>query len=1580
MSRKDSTKLYIDAGVSQVRAVLYVQGSPAREWQLETGSHLPRQLRESGLQEASQRAAVRLTGKLAEPVRQLLGCGSAVLPAAALWAALRARQQRDHAGQRMGLLEISASGYLALSLDLDGGAGDAGLVTHPRCGAGSGTNLSRVLQKLDVPAQDVDTVLAEYLGETGRERRMALPVRADRCGVFGASATISDKNQGIPVAHALAVTLKSEVNKACRRLPLPVDRVLLSGGLFRWAFARDCARDALGDAGVRHITHLPDANLALEGLRALDESEPDPMIPSAPPDPVRLAFDYPAFHTLEAQLQERQQLHRQPVPALDPQGWPPGHPVNIGLDVGSTMAKMVVRAADDGRLLHAASQSNAGETIATLKALFTALCDAGHRELNVGRIGITGSARYQVREALTRLYPTLDGRVTVMVENYAHARGSLEAAREHVRHLAEAGHDVDTRWCILVDIGGEDTKISTLLLEGGDLFDNAMNIKCSAGTGSLMDTLASLFGLSSASEAYAQALSAPGAHHLDATCSVFLLEHARTLQARGVGNDVILASACWAVVENMARTLWNQIHLPPRSVVLLHGQPMLGHPLPTAVISRLQRLTGEKVYGLIPPLPGHRACLGLLPAADETADAVTLDLDTFIQRQYDKHIITCKGAVCGDPDARCHRTLLKTLDPQQGTLRLTLGGCSAINEATGRKKVRDAPRVADPYQTLWRHSHERLPQSQAPDRLIIPRAFAVSEWAGFFAELFTQLGVPVHVDTPRTEDVLAGQSRFRVDTCAPHLGVVGQLIRLAAEPHGYILAPQIEFLPLNGAGLGRSCTINQGGLATARAMAQEAQPGARIQLFHLNLRHPDPAALAAQLLPQLRTVFAHYHLKMDLARLETAIGQALAGQRAWRQTLQDTLADQLEEALLGHGQEVALVLGREYILTPGLYDSHAGRLLRDRGLVPVPAHALDVTVDDDLTHLYWRNPQVMATLVRAVSRGQLHARLRHRRLQRVFRQLEAPDRQPLALVFVSTFLCGPDSVSLPLMSEFARQRPFLLIQSDAAIQELAHLENRVNTHAQQVRQYLSQGVWQAPEEGFEVRTLQRLTDLSDGIDPTRDVLALPTLADNRFVTSVLQSTPLTCLDNYDDTYDLEATIRHGRAAAGESVCAPLAAVYGDTLALVERFRRLRRDPESPLYGKRRLLVFNNKGMGPCRQGQYVETHKLLFHRDTGPLRDQAGEDEVEDLLRFLVGLEDQGFDVGLGRTVLLRCMQGAVLQGVCHQLLFEAAARCPDTDALARLRGEYRALTATLFQIQRECKMPEGALTWWPAWHRHRRSLQRPLRDFARRWVTHTPPAASLLKIHVEGETYMRVAQVEALFDCLLRLLGPGRFHLTYTPVWSYLDYKNASRRWRSLETVRESHVRLSRATDPGTRSSLRRLRNARAGRFLGALGVEWGFRHWLARPLYRAAGLPLPESMAQALARSRRLIPTGRPGGELSPYVGETLGKLEAGYDIVFNVAPEGCMVSSMGDAMSGRLMEEAGGQGRIQPLFSAQGNLDDDQVSRILLQKLGPERFYRGASPPGQREHLPKPGQLPCHAGNDEPANPAADDDQIV
>jgi len=52
------------------------------------------------------------------------------------------------------------------------------LVVNARCCAGSGVNLDRVLQKLGMGREDVDRVLAPYLGAAGLERRRKVLVRA----------------------------------------------------------------------------------------------------------------------------------------------------------------------------------------------------------------------------------------------------------------------------------------------------------------------------------------------------------------------------------------------------------------------------------------------------------------------------------------------------------------------------------------------------------------------------------------------------------------------------------------------------------------------------------------------------------------------------------------------------------------------------------------------------------------------------------------------------------------------------------------------------------------------------------------------------------------------------------------------------------------------------------------------------------------------------------------------------------------------------------------------------------------------------------------------------------------------------------------------------------------------------------------------------------------------------------------------------------------------------------------------------------------------------------------------------------
>ena len=79
------------------------------------------------------------------------------------------------------------------------------------------------------------------------------------------------------------------------------------------------------------------------------------------------------------------------------------------------------------------------------------------------------------------------------------------------------------------------------------------------------------------------------------------MENARRLQAEGVPRPEILASANWAIVENMARTLWHQIDLPRNAVVLLHGQTMLSEPLPLAVTDRLQSYLGAPAWAIQRP-------------------------------------------------------------------------------------------------------------------------------------------------------------------------------------------------------------------------------------------------------------------------------------------------------------------------------------------------------------------------------------------------------------------------------------------------------------------------------------------------------------------------------------------------------------------------------------------------------------------------------------------------------------------------------------------------------------------------------------------------------------------------------------------------------------------------------------------------------------------------------------------------------------------------------------------------------------------------------------------------------------------
>jgi len=1527
---------------------------------------------------------VYITGKLAETFHTVIGKGIVILPSAALWQAGKLLLQKNRRLGNIGIIEISASGYTVLCVNRDGSLSKGLLINNPLCGAGTGINMNRILQKLDTDRNDVDQLLTEFTDDAGRQRRRDIAERADRCGVFSSSATVSDKNQGVPLDFALATTIKSEVLKACGRMIPEAECVYLTGGIFQWKFARDCASDYLSDKlKITDIRYDEDQSLPINGVAHLAETVGYASFreTARPLKKQKKLVEFPSF----LDMKDRYEVSGRYVRAADTLSPYPAlklgkGPVCMALDVGSTMAKGMIAHAETQETLWAASLENHGDTIETIKQLFRKLISMGIDELNLQHIGVTGSGRYQVQKVLAEIYPHLADSTTVLVENYAHARGSITEAQARVDLLKSQGIQINESTAVLVDVGGEDTKISLISLKTGDLIDNAMNIKCSAGTGSLMDTLKSLFGIDSIEMACDKAFNALRAYDINATCAVFLMENASKMRAEGFSTDEILASCYWAIVENMARTLWSQVDIPAHPLVLLHGQTMLSDPLPLATIHRMEKHRDTPVYGLVPEMPGHRACIGLIKSMDlHQHTDVPFRLDELVSRRFEKNIFTCRGAACGDRKSRCKRVKFTFYAQGKKPQGIQLGGCSAANELFAKKgKTKKADTdFFDTYRKIWEHISSRLPQSQATDRIVIPRSFAASEQAFLLSSILKHLGIPVHTDTIRADDVPRGQTFFNLDTCAPNIGATGQLQRLAAEPHGTLLIPQIDFLSTEGKSLGRTCTVNQGGPIIAMHFAKQTHKDARFLLFDLDLSIMEPASIAAQLYVQWKPLLDRSPNGSSRPVFLAAVTKAIDACGQLTREIDDIVIQGLDDAI-AKGKDIAIACAREYIMNPGVYDSHIGRLFRDKGVEVIPSYVLNVSLNDKFSHIYWKNPHHIMTVINAIKDRQLHRAVKNKRQADLFSKIERGlTRSKLGLSMVSTFTCGPDSISLPLIQELTKTIPFVLVQSDGAIKELAHLENRVNTFLKQISNHTKT---QIDEPSFTIEMLDRLAP--DVIDREKDVIYFPTLGDNRGLTAVLRASGYTCFDTYDDeSYNPETIIRQGRVYAGDSICAPFAGVYGDILRSVDDFKQRRARGE--LSEKNRIYIFNCKGTGPCRQGQYYDVHRVLMHRHLEN-REKVKPTDCQDniLIQYLLATESSGYDIGLEEWAAIQVFQAIIAQGVLQAIYLKGGQQCTSHAHFQEYERAFRAMKDSVMSqfeqsspsllCRRAVRVSQGVdavlrkvLGLIPGSKRmglmetvqmsglvkylayglfNNNNLRKIFQDFSSRWIDTDPTDKAKIRIHADGESYMRIALNEGLFKAVADASGFRTFEMTNTPLWAYIEYiPNAQIRTcsRRAETLRQE---LAFTSGFSRRRELKRHIRKNLYSIAEMKRKIQVLRRVLAAPLYKSAGIAMPQLSSDNLDLAESIIPTGKPYGELLPYIGESLHKLREGFDLILNIAPSGCMVSTMGGIIHPIILDRSGKpDAHMQTLLSQNGEIDTDTISIALLKKMGPELFYQ-------------------------------------
>jgi len=1580
-------RLYIDAGIEHINFSLFdITGDdkreiPAGNIRIPNNDHvqnlfnLPavsKLFTKIGNKNQTGCSSIYITGKLAQVIRNYLGTGEIVMPAATLWSAAKLLMRRNMTQgiNSLGIIDLSASGYMMICVDKNEELKDDLLIVNPRCGAGTGVNLNRILEKLDIKRDAVDQILSEYLGDTGHEKRSQIPVRSDRCGVFSSSATISDKNQGIPLDYALAVTMKSEVNKPCERMLSQVDTIYLTGGVFQWQYARDCAEDVLKAKGIGNVYYDSKQLVSIDGLRYMVQNIGETKFIKHNRKRLRkpkTLISLPSFLTLQEKYKSAGLYERLDDPVL--RDFPAERfthtSLNMGLDIGSTMAKIVISDSVSGEILLKNSYNNHGDTIETVKHIFRILKQKGIEKLKIQNIGITGSGRYQVQKALKAIYPNLRDRISVMVENYAHVRGSVELARIQIKKLKKNGaKDINEDFCLLVDIGGEDTKISVIALSKNELFDNAMNVKCSAGTGSLMDTLSAMFDIKVIGDAYTNAFKSEKVYGINATCAVFLMENARKMQAEGYSKEEILASCCHAIVENMARSLWDQIDFPKNTLVLLHGQTMLSEPLPLAVTHRIQEYTRQNTYCLVPPFPGHRACLGLIEAMskNDTEEIQTyIYLDKLLNLNFDRRVIICRGAVCGDTNSRCARTKLCSSETKNN-ISLTLGGCTAVNEYQARQNSNVTANVPDAYRDIWRFIDQELPKSQDENRLIIPRSFSISENAYFFARIFTNTGIPVHVDNVQRQDILEGQPLFSIDTCAPNIGATGQFLRLAREPHGIILVPQIEFLPIGGDSLGRTCTTNQGGVQIAQHFAESNYPHARFHLFDISLEKTDADFLSDQLYSKFSDVFSFYDLKISKNQFVDIIQDALIEQDKLRQATANLAADLIQTAI-DRKLNISIISAREYILNPGIYDSHVGKLLKDKGVVAIPIYVFDAKPDKQFDYIYWKNPHILLTKVNAIVNKNFHKVIINKRLGRLIRSIEIGEADiMLSSVTVSTFRCGPDSITLPIQAEITKNHPTLLIQSDAIIAELAHLENRVNTHINQLKNSLHEELGKNGRQKFSIELLNDFN--LNGQSKEECVIYFPTMGDNRTLSRVFRASGFTTIDNFEENaFDLEEKVKKGRKYLGDSVCVPLAAVFSDMIQAVDDFKRRKEINDPCVKDKEKIILFMQSGDGPCRQGQYIDICKLGIFKNFSETDNYF---PVKFLANMSTALHNKKDYMGeLENWASPQVYHVIIVKDVLHGIYLKFVSGCKNYSDFEKFTLEYQELKKQVYELIEHKMKPgksarsivnfidekipglSGVAKYFCYGLYNNNGLRRLFREFSQKWDKVGGNGKykdnDKINIHVDGEIYLRLAQIEEILKLLIDFRGFDWFNLSYAPMWSYFEYIVEQRIVLAHDEIKKHEENLSSISSKKGEKEINYLIQEETKKIKEAESTSRIIKNILAQPLYKAAGLTMPHTVRDYISAARPVVPTLKPEGELIPYIGATITEINQGADLILNLAPEGCMVASMGEMLNSKIFQIVDNKSaRIQHMSTTDGEINEDLLNLALLKIFGPHNYY--------------------------------------
>ena len=199
--------------------------------------------------------------------------------------------------------------------------------------------------------------------------------------------------------------------------------------------------------------------------------------------------------------------------------------IKIGIDVGSTTAKLVAVNENDNLLFSKYERHNAKAKETILSFLKELLSEIGDKDISVR---ITGSIGMGISEKCSLPF----------VQEVVAAAKAIQKDYSHVTSM--------------IDIGGEDAKV--VFFKDAEATDLRMNGNCAGGTGAFIDQMAIILGVN-IDELNQLAMNATQVYPIASRCGVFCKTDIQNLIAKNVSRENIAASIFRAVAVQTVVTL-----------------------------------------------------------------------------------------------------------------------------------------------------------------------------------------------------------------------------------------------------------------------------------------------------------------------------------------------------------------------------------------------------------------------------------------------------------------------------------------------------------------------------------------------------------------------------------------------------------------------------------------------------------------------------------------------------------------------------------------------------------------------------------------------------------------------------------------------------------------------------------------------------------------------------------------------------------------------------------------------------------------------------------------------------------------